>query len=119
MHRDGEVFYVLLWSSLGTLKLAFNISSDNQSSHSDDLPVSYPLNVKSCKPNVDDLVGPTLAQRWSNVAKTPLGQRQGSWPKRRWANDWCQRLANEGVSVGPTLGQRIPAVWASTTRLLP
>ena len=30
----------LPWSPLGTLKLAFNVSSEDQGSHSDDLPVS-------------------------------------------------------------------------------
>ena len=30
----------LPWSSLGTLKLAFNISSDDQGSHPDDLSIS-------------------------------------------------------------------------------
>ena len=55
--------------------------------------------------NFEDV--PTLGQRCANM----LGQRWDTLHLQRWPNIESQRWPNKVNNVGPTLGQRMRAVW--------
>ena len=56
--------------------------------------------------NFEDIL--TLGQRCANM----LGQRWDTLHLQRWPNIESQRWPNKVNNVGPTLGQRMRAVWA-------
>ena len=111
------------WINVGALRLG-------QCWHTD----VGPTLVYQRWPNVDLFVGPTLAQRWRNVAPTlaqrrytdvgpimaqrsanvgapPLGQRWANWQIHVGPTLVCRRWPNVRADVGPTLGQRRNASW--------
>ena len=55
--------------------------------------------------NFEDIL--TLGQRCANM----LGQRWDTLHLQRWPNIESQRWPNKVNNVGPTLGQRMRAVW--------
>ena len=61
--------------------------------------------------NFEDIL--TLGQRCANM----LGQRWDTLHLQRWPNIESQRWPNKVNNVGPTLGQRMRAVWVGIAKL--
>ena len=64
-----------------------------------------PLLYQWANVNFEDIL--TLGQRCANM----LGQRWDTLHLQRWPNIKSQRWPNKVNNVGPTLGQRMRAVW--------